>query len=301
MDRNRVLPVPVVRPAARPRSPWTPEEMAAFAADPYAPLPGRTRAALLSRRFECGLSAARPSRLDQTWTPEEIAQLLATPSTVLPGRSASSVSCKRSRMARSKRLAAETWTNSEDEMVKSGIKPLGRTKNAYASRRGLLGLTDTQTRWTDDELARLRLVYGKMPARLIASEFPGRTRSAIDYIGRRHFGPHGVRCFVLAAPNVIIRQSASDLMSVLDAAVPRGLPHHVRSDVIGDLALRFLENDMDTGDLPRQVRLALTSHYRMHPVMGAPVSLDAPMFDDGPPLVERLHRGLWDDCGPDAT
>jgi hypothetical protein len=35
------------------------------------------------------------------------------------------------------------------------------------------------------------------------------------------------------------------------------------------------------------------SVHRMYPTLGAPVSLDAPVLGDGPPLIERVSEGLW--------
>jgi hypothetical protein len=43
-----------------------------------------------------------------------------------------------------------------------------------------------------------------------------------------------------------------------------------------------------------EARKAVSAHYRMFPVIGAPISLDEPAFGDGPPLIERITTSLWD-------
>lgn len=241
------------------------------------------------------------------WTSEELAQIRDGLSDIPPGRTHAAAKHQR---AKFRMVEAgppiRIWTESEIALLRANKAVPGRSRWAVNGKRLELGITARRERpqvpWSDAEIAKLRLFHGRMAPVDYVTHFPGRTVEGIRSRANRRLGAHGVNAMLviasrrasIARPTIILRNSAADLMTALDRAVPRSLPHHVRSDVIGDLALRFLEGDMDPRDLPRQVRLALTAHYRMHPVMGAPVSLDAPMFDHGPTLAERLHRGLWD-------
>lgn len=72
------------------------------------------------------------------------------------------------------------------------------------------------------------------------------------------------------------------LIEAVNAAVPRTLPEHVRSDLCQDLILAVLEGEIPLEGIQHQVKPYLTRVYRMFPVIGAPLSLDMPLFDDGP-------------------
>jgi hypothetical protein len=80
----------------------------------------------------------------------------------------------------------------------------------------------------------------------------------------------------------------------MSRAVPWNLPKHIRDEIIQEVALSFLEGAYVLANLAEAVRFAAKAVNRMYPTLGAPVSLDAPMFGDGLPLIERISESVWD-------
>lgn len=70
--------------------------------------------------------------------------------------------------------------------------------------------------------------------------------------------------------------AANPLYAAIEAAVPRGLPHDVRADVISQMALDVLEGWLDLADVKKAARQYLTAHDRASGRWDH-VSLDAPM------------------------
>ncbi len=80
--------------------------------------------------------------------------------------------------------------------------------------------------------------------------------------------------------------------AVIDAAVSRQLPRHIRDDVIGSVTLEVLEGRLSLCDLAKAVKQRQRQLYSE--TNYGPISLDAPAYRDGAvPLVETISEGIW--------
>jgi hypothetical protein len=64
-------------------------------------------------------------------------------------------------------------------------------------------------------------------------------------------------------------------------------------EIIQEVTLAIFEVTYRLVNDREAVRAATRTINRMYPTLGAPVSLDASMFGDGPALIERISEGLW--------
>jgi hypothetical protein len=117
----------------------------------------------------------------------------------------------------------------------------------------------------------------------------GRTLSGVQ--NRRY--RLGIR--LRAAPHISRpkREQQPDLHAI-SRAVPWNFPKHIRDEIIQEVALGILEGAYLAANLAEAVRFAAKAVYRSYPTLGAPVSLDARMFGDGLPLIERISESVWD-------
>jgi hypothetical protein len=146
-------------------------------------------------------------------------------------------------------------------------------------REGLI--PDSRATWSKEEIATLRAMYGKERIKRIAQALPGRSVKAIEVKahklrleGKRALCvPKGAR--VRRADQLLIRDHVA-------AAVPRWPPPHIREEVISMLTLAVLERRVALEDVVGNVKPFITRAYAMHPDKGAPASLDAKIYDDGP-------------------
>jgi len=181
------------------------------------------------------------------------------------------------------------WTPEEDRLVMAttGAIP-GRTLAACRDRRTELGAPLAFTRWSAEEKALIRKLAGKVSTGEIAERYLiGRTTHAIE----RHCEKHGISLRV-AKPKLhrLSERQRALVPQAVEKAVPRTLPAQVRGEVVQSLMLAVLERRVAFADIARQVKPFITKAYAMFPNYGAPISLDAPMFDDGPTtLGDRIE------------
>jgi hypothetical protein len=241
-------------------------------------LPYRSRGALTRRAYTLGLVI--PTRA--LWSEEEDARLRADPTLrVLPGRTRGAINKERRKLGQSR---PRLYTSEEVAALKAGARTLpGRTERSIAGIRRRLGLTRPNARWGGDEVTILRTHLGtRSYAQLVREFLPGRTRNGAQ---RKALGFGG---------NVV--QHISDpggLIEAIEREVPHGLPPLVRQEVLQELALWVLEGAINMGGIQQAVQKAIRQTYAMYPVLGAPLSLDAPGWDGGPPLIERVTESVW--------
>jgi hypothetical protein len=72
-----------------------------------------------------------------------------------------------------------------------------------------------------------------------------------------------------------------DLLRLIDAAIPRHLPPDLRADMCQDLAVGCLTGDFNKDDLYLPAKEVAKRVHRMFPTKYGPISLDAPLSDDG--------------------
>lgn len=211
------------------------------------------------------------------------------------GRSAESAKSRRLALGIRRRAPKAAWTLEEDALVRAGDVPPGRTSRAIEYRRlAVLGINHGP-RWTAREDALLRA--GELPE--------GRSHRAAES-RRPHLGIRTPRrpAIVLTTAYERLRHGSGPrtlgpgeiLLRALDRAVPRTLPRHLRDDVIGTLTVDVLEGAVTLDGIVAAVRHAIARVYRLHPIVAAPLSLDAPHFADGrATLGDRIssEAGLW--------
>lgn len=73
----------------------------------------------------------------------------------------------------------------------------------------------------------------------------------------------------------------------IDSIVPRGIPRHIREEAIQSVHMLCFEGKCSPNDGPLQFacKKAVTATWKMHPDKGAPVSMDARLFEDGTATV----------------
>lgn len=134
------------------------------------------------------------------------------------------------------RPAPRAWTAAEEATLREHYGAHGpawcaaalrRTKRSVISRAFLLGLGHSL--WTDEELQRLRLVWGDVGERALREKFPGRTMAAI----------------VMRAQRLGLPSPSQGLVSLHAAAVRAGL---------GDGQLRAVLDEAGV-EIHRRVRL----------------------------------------------
>jgi hypothetical protein len=81
--------------------------------------------------------------------------------------------------------------------------------------------------------------------------------------------------------------------------VPQNRPPDVRDDIVQSIFMALLEGSLRRDQMKERIRQFVTSHNREANKHGTGkyglVSLDAPIFDDGPMrLGNAITRGLWD-------
>ncbi|MCJ2132219.1 hypothetical protein [Methylobacterium sp. E-045] len=73
----------------------------------------------------------------------------------------------------------------------------------------------------------------------------------------------------------------------VNSIVPRGLPRHIREEAIQIVHMLCIEGKCSPEDEPLRAacKRAVTATRKMHPDWGAPLSMDAKLFDDGSATV----------------
>lgn len=89
------------------------------------------------------------------------------------------------------------------------------------------------------------------------------------------------------------RLTANEIFTAANCAVSSSLPAYIRDDVISEMVLAILEGRLIPKDAKARVGEFLTAYYRLHPVKFGPISLDEPVFEGGPALIERISEGMW--------
>lgn len=87
----------------------------------------------------------------------------------------------------------------------------------------------------------------------------------------------------------------NELYSAAWAAVPAGLPQHVRDDVISEIVLAVLMEEIRLDQIKASAPKFMAQHYKMHPAKFGPISLDAPAFRDGgrDTIGDTISEGMW--------
>ncbi|MHC2089428.1 hypothetical protein [Methylobacterium sp. CM6244] len=179
----------------------------------------------------------------------------------------------------SRRGKRESWTITELQVLREKApdyrairKSLPhRTLTAIAAKCRKLGLQSTnQGHFTSKEDDMIR--RGIVP--------PGRTReSAAIRMGRLGLNANTIRS--------VVSTPAEELLRRISYCVPCGYPEDRRQDAIYTVYQECMEGrcSAEMDDLKKAARKAVTATYKLHPDRGAPVSMDAKLFDDGSATV----------------
>lgn len=93
-------------------------------------------------------------------------------------------------------------------------------------------------------------------------------------------------------PYVIHKPTAKDdtydLMMLVNAAVPKQLPDHIRADICQDLIVDILAGDISADDVKHNLKSYSRKVFEMHPMKYGHLSLDAPMGDGSFTLADIL-------------
>lgn len=82
----------------------------------------------------------------------------------------------------------------------------------------------------------------------------------------------------------------TELIAQVNAAVPRGLPEHIRADVCQDMLASILAGELSIGSLRESVRAYIKAGYRQYGWQWGHMSIDGPISTmDDRPLSEVLH------------
>lgn len=93
--------------------------------------------------------------------------------------------------------------------------------------------------------------------------------------------------FVIHKPKV--NDGSYDMMMLVNNAVPRSLPDHIRADICQDLILGILEGAITVDEVKASVKSFSRKVFEMHPMKYGHISLDAPLGDDsGRTLLDVL-------------
>lgn len=85
--------------------------------------------------------------------------------------------------------------------------------------------------------------------------------------------------------------TATDLMSAVDAVIPVGLPDFMRADIASDITLALLEGHLKMENLKTEARDYMTAHRKMFPDKWGPISIDAPLpGTDGFTIADTLSN-----------
>lgn len=278
------------RPAAH--SLWTEVELAALRADPVG-FRSATRSpeSVAAKRRQLGVKLPRQpgSSPPRPFTPAELRKLRAGARAFeLPGRSPDAVRHKRHKMGLA-RSAAPNWTAEElaalrEDPYRASLP--GRSKGAIKRQRYLQGLTAKCSRWDEESRSLLRARYGTLDRAGWHAVLPNRSHRAIRAMAH----------YLQVTRDRQRRRAWStpqNVMATVTQAIPAGLPANVRDEVLQMVMLDVLEGAGDGSDLAALVGRALKRQYKLYPQLGGPISLDAPTFVDGPPLIERITESVW--------
>jgi len=174
------------------------------------------------------------------------------------------------------------WTEEEDTALAAcdGAIP-GRSLQACAKRRLRKGIKAKEwTLWTPEEDRLLCQMAGKVPLEELAERYLiGRSPHAIE--SRASLRGLSVR---VKRPkrHKLTKQQAAMVPRTVEAAVPRTLPAQVRGEVVQSLSMAVLDGRVAFSAIAASVKPFVTQAYAMFPNFGAHLSLDEPLFDDGP-------------------
>lgn len=86
-------------------------------------------------------------------------------------------------------------------------------------------------------------------------------------------------------------EGATNMMSAVDAVIPRGLPDFMRADLASDITLALLEGELKFENLESEARSYLTAHRKMFPDKWGPVSIDETIpGTDGLTIADTLSN-----------
>lgn len=157
-------------------------------------------------------------------------------------------------------------TNDELQQLRNGACKLeGRTKSSVSYIRAKHDIL-MRPNWNAAEIAALKVnPYGKIPGRSLEATIK-KSRSLGLYLARP------------SKPNA---PAGTIILEAVQRAIPRTLPRQVQQEVLSDLTLSILEGEIELASVAGAVSKAIKVVYKRYPVLGAPVSLDMKLFDDG--------------------
>lgn len=74
---------------------------------------------------------------------------------------------------------------------------------------------------------------------------------------------------------------AFDMMVLVNSAVPKSLPPHIRADICQDLIVGLLSGEITADEIKGSVKSYSKKVFEMHPLKYGHLSFDAEMFEDG--------------------
>lgn len=174
-----------------------------------------------------------------------------------------------------KRRASDAWTNEElahlHRLFPDRIeiqKVTGRTIRAVESKCLKLGLKvfEPGSSYTQEQDKLLKL----------GQSIEGKTDNSM----RRRRERLGIKLSAIKSLRSIDPQ---DLLARIDSLISKGYPADKRQDMIQHVFQECLEGRCvaNPAALKACAKKAVTAVYRLHPDRGAPLSLDAKLFDDG--------------------
>lgn len=92
--------------------------------------------------------------------------------------------------------------------------------------------------------------------------------------------------YVIHKPKV--QDEAYDLMVLVNAAVPKMLPDHIRADICQDLIVDILAGDISVEEIKHNVKDYSRKVIEMHPLKYGHLSLDSPVGDGSATLADVL-------------
>jgi hypothetical protein len=177
------------------------------------------------------------------------------------------------------------YTSSELEQIAQGSLCLpGRSKLAIEHVRSRLGISPpADPGYTADEDTIIKKNYPKLSAVEVSKMLQWRTPKSVEKRARRLGVKSRGKNWRYANRGSCDSGKINSRVTheQIDFAVPRTYPAQVRQEVVQSLIVQALEGKLSLENLPKAVKKQITSTYVMFPQYGAPISLDAPMYEDG--------------------
>lgn len=94
------------------------------------------------------------------------------------------------------------------------------------------------------------------------------------------------------AKHPLPQKSGRDLFAILQRGIPKSIPHHIRDDVIGEMALGLADGRIKPGSIGSEIRGFITAQYR-HQDYHRVLSLDSPLpGKEGQSWVDALESDV---------